>query len=181
MEDLIIKLEFLGLIFISILGTLQHFFYEWSNRLTLVGIFSPINESVWEHMKLILWPALLYSLFEGAYLKGIPVGFYTARLLGICSAIIVIIAMFYSYTHFSHSSMLLLDILSFNIGIVVCQLIGCKIIPSNNISLLQDRLSYIGLIFLIIIFIIFTFCPPRVSLFKDPRNGTYGLQNKSAP
>ena len=42
-----------GTIFVLVLGTLSHFFYEWSNDNPLIGLFSPINESVWEHMKLL--------------------------------------------------------------------------------------------------------------------------------
>jgi len=38
----------LGIPVLSIVGALIHFVYEWSGNLTVVGIFAPTNESVWE-------------------------------------------------------------------------------------------------------------------------------------
>ena len=43
----------IGAVFTIITGTLLHFVYEWSGESLFVGIFSPINESVWEHLKLL--------------------------------------------------------------------------------------------------------------------------------
>ena len=45
-----------GIIFVSIVGTLFHFVYEWSGNNILIGLFTPINESIWEHTKLIFFP-----------------------------------------------------------------------------------------------------------------------------
>ncbi|MCI6019517.1 MAG: DUF6512 family protein, partial [Clostridiales bacterium] len=52
----------IGTLFVLILGTLSHFFYEWSNQNFFVGLVSPVNESTWEHMKLLFFPMLLYAL-----------------------------------------------------------------------------------------------------------------------
>ena len=49
-----------GFLFTSVLGTLSHFFYEWSGDSTFIGLVCPISESAWEHMKLLFFPALLY-------------------------------------------------------------------------------------------------------------------------
>ena len=58
-----------GLIFVLITGTLAHFAYEWSGCNRLLGLFFPVSESTWEHMKLIFFPLLLYSLFMTHKLK----------------------------------------------------------------------------------------------------------------
>ena len=44
--------------FLSILaGSALHFLYDlWPNPLT--AVFAPVNESVWEHLKLLYWPFL---------------------------------------------------------------------------------------------------------------------------
>lgn len=52
-----------GFLFTSVLGTLSHFFYDWSGRNPLAALISPVNESIWEHMKLLFFPSLLWSLF----------------------------------------------------------------------------------------------------------------------
>ena len=49
-----------GFFFVLILGTLFHFLYEWTNQCYIVGFFAPVSESVWEHMKLLFFPMLLY-------------------------------------------------------------------------------------------------------------------------
>ena len=46
----------IGILFTIILGSLSHFFYGWSGNFFLVGFFSPVNESVWEHLKLLFFP-----------------------------------------------------------------------------------------------------------------------------
>ena len=51
--------EIVSTIFIMILGTLLHFTYKWSNNNVIVGTFSAINESTWEHLKLIFFPMLI--------------------------------------------------------------------------------------------------------------------------
>ena len=43
-------------------GGAMHFFYDWLPY-PLVGLFAPVNESVWEHLKLLFWPFLLACLF----------------------------------------------------------------------------------------------------------------------
>jgi hypothetical protein len=80
----ILKLEILGAFFIIFLGSLLHFTYKWSGRFWLVGIFSAVNESTWEHLKLAVFPATLWFLFEWRWLKKekIP-NFVFAKVKGI--------------------------------------------------------------------------------------------------
>ena len=49
---------------ISGLGSLFHFIYEWSNCLSVVGIIGAVNESVWEHLKILLWPMFGWWMLE---------------------------------------------------------------------------------------------------------------------
>ena len=53
----------IGILFVIITGTLSHFFYDWSGNSRIAGFVTPVNESVWEHMKLLFFPMLLYALF----------------------------------------------------------------------------------------------------------------------
>ena len=62
-----------GFLFTSVLGTLSHFFYEWSGDSTFIGLVCPISESAWEHMKLLFFPALLYCFpFKLIYKNAVP-------------------------------------------------------------------------------------------------------------
>jgi len=57
------KLFIWGFLFMSVIGTLLHFVYEWSGNNSIVRLFAPWNESTWEHMKLLFFPMLALVLF----------------------------------------------------------------------------------------------------------------------
>ena len=63
------KYIIIGIIFTLVFGSLQHFFYEWSGNNALVGIFSPVNESVFEHLKLLYFPMTIWIII-GYFLYG---------------------------------------------------------------------------------------------------------------
>ena len=57
-------LEICGFIFTTSLGTLLHFMYEWSGKNSLVALFSNVNESTWEHLKLLFYPAFIFAIIQ---------------------------------------------------------------------------------------------------------------------
>ena len=66
---------FIGVIFVLIAGTLAHFLYDWSGKNFVIGFFTPINESIWEHIKLLFFPMLIYApililKFRRKYVRG---------------------------------------------------------------------------------------------------------------
>ena len=50
-------------LFFSILGTLSHFVYN-INKSFIIKIFFPIDESPFQHIKLITFPALVLLIYE---------------------------------------------------------------------------------------------------------------------
>ena len=59
----------IGFFVVGILGTLFHFVYDWSGQMWFVGLFVPVNESTWEHMKLLFVPMLIYIMLGNLYIK----------------------------------------------------------------------------------------------------------------
>ena len=57
-----------SVIIISIIGTVLHFLYDISNHNKVVGLFSAVNESTWEYIKIALIPTLLVGIFRWIYL-----------------------------------------------------------------------------------------------------------------
>ena len=55
----------ISFLFVSIIGTLFHFTYDYFNHNKVASIFSAVNESTWEHIKMGLSSALLFSIFDG--------------------------------------------------------------------------------------------------------------------
>lgn len=173
-------LEISSIIFIFSFGALLHFVYKLSGNSKIAGIFSPVNESVWEHMKLFLWPSIAFSIIEICKLSGINAStFLSSKAISIFISILLCIIIYYSYTFFTKRSILLVDILSFLLSIIVGQHIGYKIITSDiKVDTLTGTFSGILILLLIFIFILFTYFPPHISLFKDPLDGTYGIQKR---
>jgi hypothetical protein len=54
--------EFSGFMFIYTAGFLSHFIYEWSGKKKIIGVLGAVNESVWEHQKLVFWPSLIFAV-----------------------------------------------------------------------------------------------------------------------
>ena len=54
----------IGIILICLVGTLLHFTYELSHHNKYVAIFSAVNESTWEHIKIGMTPTLIWSIYE---------------------------------------------------------------------------------------------------------------------
>lgn len=170
--------ELAGMIFIIILGSLLHFTFEWSNYQPIVGVFSAVNESVWEHLKLGFWPTLLYAIIEYRPLKKYANNFFLGKAVGIYVIPIVIIITFYSYTVLLEEN-LLIDILTFIIAVIIGQLASYKLLTYRKLPEELNRVSLVALAVLGLAFIIFTFYPPHLPIFQDPVSGEYGIINHS--
>lgn len=64
MQQTAVFWELAGFLFTGALGVLLHFLYEWSGGNTLAAAFSAVNESTWEHMKLLFFPMFVFRYFR---------------------------------------------------------------------------------------------------------------------
>jgi len=166
--------ELVGMVIIIILGTLLHFTFEWSGFQEIVGVFSAVNESVWEHLKIAFMPSVLFMIFEYRYLYKKTNNFFFAKALGIYTMMVIIPVIFYTYTIFIEHN-LTIDVLSFMFAIIVGQLVSYKMLTFKKLSKNLKLLSIIALIILGLAFVVFTFYPPQFPLFQDPNTGDYGI------
>lgn len=169
------KYETIGFVFVSIFGTINHFLYELLGNSVIIGIFCPVNESIWEHQKLLFFPYIIWNIAEYFILKK-QNSFFPAKASGIISGIIFTIAFYYTYTGISGNESIFCDVLSFYIGTAVSFLVSYMIIKNfgnGNINL--SNISVFILIIITAMFIIFTFAPPLIPLFKDPLTSAYGI------
>ena len=114
--------ELIGTIFIIILGSVLHFAFEWSGNQPVVGVFSAVNESVWEHLKLAFWLALLFMLIEYAALKKKVNNFALAKTIGVYLMVIIIPIVFYSCTAMTGKSIFVIDISTFVVAVIIGQM-----------------------------------------------------------
>ncbi|MBZ0313330.1 DUF6512 family protein [Clostridium butyricum] len=167
--------ELLGVIFISINGSLLHFVYDWSNKFKPFALISAVNESTWEHLKIAFWPTLIYSLLEYASISEITNNFVIAKASCLIIIPLSIVFLFYSYTKILKRNYLVVDILIFILSIYFGQKISFYILTMTQLPSFLTTLSLFIILILIIEFSLFTFFPPKFFIFKDPTNGTYGI------
>ena len=155
-----------GVLFVSIIGTLFHFIYNWSGDNVLIGLIAPVNESVWEHMKLIFFPMLFFSIYSKFRFKNISC-LNSALLLGTLLGTFIIPILFYTYTGILGRSISIIDISIFYISVIIAFYFTYKTKDSCKVERYKNIL-YILVIMLIIAFILFTFSPPDIAIFNEP-------------
>ena len=170
------KWQIFASIFCLILGTILHFTYECFNYNVIVGLFSTINESVWEHLKLLFYPMFVISIIGYFKIGRKLCNYWYAQMYGIVFALIFVVVFFYTYTGIIGRSFFLLDIASFIIGILLGEYIVYKMLKQKEMCKLE-ALSIITSIIILLCFLIFTIYPPILPLFEDPIYGTFGIKS----
>lgn len=156
-----------GAIFVSVLGTLLHFAYGLSGNNVIVGLFTPINESTWEHMKLIFFPMLIFSLYARIMLKSNYPCINSALAVGTLIGTFLIPVLFYTYSGILGYNVTVIDILTFYISVISAFYIAYKL----TVSCKMDRYKILLNILLLVLaaaFVIFTLSPPDIALFINP-------------
>ena len=158
--------QIFSIIFTFILGTLLHFTYNFFNQNPFVAIFSSINESVWEHLKLIYFPMLITAVLGIIYFKNKIPNFLCSKTIGILTSMIFTVVFFYTYTGILGKNIALIDISLFFIAVMLRELISYIFIV-NNIKC-NKKITTIILLIIAICFIIFNKKKKKIGLFKDP-------------
>lgn len=172
----LLKAQIIVIIICLFLGTLLHFTYKWSGENSIVASFSAVNESVWEHLKLVFYPMLLMAIIEYPFIKNLVNNYIEAKTIGIFVAMSFIVVSFFTYTGIIGTSFLIIDILIFIASIILGELVSYRLMIRKNESTICSKiLASIIIIFLLICFIVCTYNTPQVNLFKDFETGEYGI------
>ena len=170
------KYQIFSVIFIYILGTLFHFTYDWSNQNSIVGLFSSINESTWEHLKLIFFPTVLTIIIGHFYFNKKDTNFICSKTLGLLISMAITVSFFYIYTGILGKNIAFIDIISFFIAVIIGEFISYLLIV--NKFKCKNWIAIVVLVILTLLFFIFTFKTPKIGLFKDPITDSYGIEKK---
>ena len=170
------KWRTISIIFSIVIGTLLHFTYEWFGENFFVGAFSAVNESTWEHLKLVFFPMAIIA-FVGYFIFGKEIKNYIkANIIGIIFSISFITVFFYTYMGIIGKNIDVLNIASFIVAIIGGEYITYRIIKNDTEG--NEKLYLKIFCVLLIMFVTFTYFPPKINLFKDPITNTYGIQEK---
>lgn len=163
----------IGILFTILFGSLLHFTYEWSGNNRIVALFSAVNESTWEHLKLLFFPYVLYTIIEYYYIGKNYSNFITAKVFGILAGLITIPVIFNTYTAILGSNYFILDILTFIIAVIISYAVSYFLFKKETIMF--NKIALIMLIIIMVSFFVFTFMPPQLNIFLDPVTSTYGI------
>lgn len=157
-------------------GTALHFLTDWTGGLG-AALFGPVNESIWEHLKLLLWPVLAMTAAEYmAYGYGRR-NFIQAKAAGLLAGLVLIPALYSAARPLVGMDSLPVNILIFAVSAAVVQLISFLLLKSGKgASPLLAAAAILFITALALLFVRYTFEPPHTPLFQDPLTGRYGLE-----
>ncbi len=166
---------YVGVIFISLVGALLHFVYEFSGHNKIVAVFAAVNESTWEHIKICMTATLIWSLYDG-FVYGIDTNYLIGKSMCLLTIILVIPILFYTYTFFTKRSILIIDIICFVITVYLSQLVFYHYINASFLPFIYTYLAAILLFAEMSAYLTLTYMPFKNFIFRDPISHKYGLE-----
>lgn len=158
---------------IVILGSGWHFLYDILGKSDLVAWCAPINESIWEHLKLTLYPVLIVMLILYG-LHFIPCGPSIHKVIlmisaSVCISDLIIVSIYYVFSGGFGLTGMAIDLTAYGIGILVGQLLSAiHLLPLRQIPKWVYSIGYIFLIGLIMITAVFSYNAPDLPIFIPP-------------
>ncbi|MBQ3229104.1 MAG: hypothetical protein IJB43_11020 [Clostridia bacterium] len=166
--------EFVGFGVAAAGGTLLHFLYDWLGKAAWIAPFSGVNESTWEHMKLLFWPMFIYAIIESFFFRDRE-DFWCVKLQGILLGLALIPIIFYTYNGAVGKSPDWLNIAIFFISAAVAYIYEARLFNFGKVKCRSQKLAFAVLCVIALLFAVFTFRTPEIGIFLDPVTGTYGI------
>lgn len=155
-------------------GTLLHFLYEWLGNALWIAPFSGINESTWEHMKLLFWPTFIFTVIQSFFFRDRE-DFLCVKLKGISLGLVLIPVLFYTYNGVIGKSPDWINIAIFFISAAILYIYEFIRFKKPTRPCKHPKIAFSILVIFALLFVIFTFATPKIGIFKDPLTGTYGI------
>lgn len=168
--------QFAGYVFSTLLGTLLHFLYEWTGGNPFVAVFSGVNESTWEHMKLLYFPLALFALIQHLFFREHD-AFWCIKLVGILTGLALIPVLFYMYNGVIGRSPDWVNIAIFFVSAAMAFIVETGLFKKNTLPCHAPRVAVTAIAVIGALFALFTFFTPQIGLFRDPVSGAFGMEN----
>lgn len=163
------KINLIAFLIISVLGTVWHFVYDWSGENFLLGLFFPVNENTWEHLKLLFFPTIIYSFFEYFIIKERPKNYVFAVCISLLLGMFTIVTLYYLYSGVLGKNITFIDISLFFISVLVMLYLKTKIIKQKSFSgNFVNIACAAALLFFGVLFCVYSYNPPSLGIFLPP-------------
>lgn len=175
MRHKLLLFEILGFIVTAALGVLFHFLFDWSNENGFVALFTAVNESTWEHLKLIFFPYFFYTILEYILAGKCYQNFLYYKSVSVLIGIASIVILFYSYTGVLGTNYGIMDVLIYMFSVYISYNMSYRLIRRNRIAHNLNGFGILLFLFVAILFFVFTYFPPKIGLFLDPVTNGYSF------
>ena len=154
----------------AILGTLLHFLYDWTGESGIVKPFSAIDESTWQHMKIMYFPMILFGAVEWWFFREEYPCFFGVKLVGILVGLLLIPILFYTYNGAFGKSPDWLNITIFMVADICAYAVEYMLFKraEGGCRKVWGALSLTVIIVIGALFVTFTYAPPKLPLFISP-------------
>ena len=184
-SDKILRWEIAAVFFIFVCGSSLHFAFELSHFWHPVAPFAAVNESIWEHLKMVFWPGLIFFAVQFFFMKNEACAkqFWTAKALCLFMMPFLIAAGWYVVVAATGEHYFVVDIALFVVAVLAGQALSFAVLSTRNLAKPRPRLALLGILLMALAFALFTFFPPRISLFEHStleNTGEYGILDSYA-
>ena len=166
-----------GTLLIMAAGAAMHFTFEWLGEWRPLGLIFPVNESAFEHLKLVFYPMVVYWLIA-APRKG-EKKLWGPLALGVFVSLFLTTAIFYVFKGGFGIESLAIDIGEQAVSVLIGQWIICSLLDNGKKR--SKAGGFLGGLFLIAfaaVVMLLTFKTPRLPIFQDPPSGGYGIDKQ---
>ena len=139
-----------------------------------MALFSGVNESVWEHMKLLFYPMFIFAIFQSLFFKNSK-HFWKIKLRVIILGLFLIPVIYYFYNGAITKSSDWINIMIFVVSIAIAYLYENRLFKSEKHFKTTKKEAIVILIVIAILFGVFTFYPIEIGIFLDPSTNQYGV------
>ena len=153
------------------IGALFHFVYEWINIRWLAWLF-PVNESIFEHTKLVFLPLTLYYLLLFVFRKDKLGNLIYRCNISILIGIAVEVVSYYTISGILGRDIAWINILILLVSFIVSLIFDTRIDRKEEHTILYPLIVYLSLLFFTISM---TYCPFDISFFYDHSSKKFGL------
>lgn len=175
MKKSIGRWQICGFVFTSLCGTLLHFLFELTGGSLWSALISGVNESTWEHMKLLFFPMLAFSAVQSFFFKE-QKAFWCIKLKGALIGLALIPIIFYTYNGVIGKSPDWVNIAIFFVAAAAAYAYEARCFTcKKNYCAIPPCFAFTLLIIIAALFAVFTFITPRSGIFADPITGSYGI------
>lgn len=170
----LIKYKIIGSFVILLLSVLVHFTYNFL-ECDLTAIFFPVNESIFEHMKMLFTSYMLFTIIECFFYKKKKLEVNNIIFNGLVTSFICIFTFLLLFLPFYYrfgENMVYIISMEF-VAIAVSQFVSYYILSHKDLKL--RNVSIFLIIVAYVLFGYFTYNPVINDFFFDPLNEKYGL------